>query len=472
MFTTVLVAAYNRERLWGRTMPLHTAACLLLCLSLSSVLPASPCASTPTSLLDVPWLSCRTSEIIAGCQINATDGTRLFTPDAQHSYGAQWTRDFFYAVQYAHELFPVSVPVAAGTAAAEMGRGDLVKAAVRATFRGQRADGCMPDRVRADGRAVMAPGAMLPNNARNPNHDHAWDNGPFGALLLAATARAWPDEVPTTATATTVPFFCELEPAARKALDFLNRSATSGLVFNDVDFPNATYGFTDTVAKTGELLFTSLLFVDASQQLAALATQYRCGDKARYAREAAAVGASVDRLVDPHGPLWLAASHDNAFPDVWGSAYLVSLNLSTPARRAAAMLELVENKERYFQNGQARSLPFPQYWQRCCWTPDCAPNNTRPVGCPAEGTYQNGAYWATPMPYLVVALSATGHADFARELVGACVADFKRYGVFEDVNHRQLKPSSIDTSFGVLNYTASATNVLWAAKMLSALDVA
>ncbi len=35
--------------------------------------------------------------------------------------------------------------------------------------------------------------------------------------------------------------------------------------------------------------------------------------------------------------MWLAADHDNAFPDVWGSLYLVALNLSTPQRRAGAM---------------------------------------------------------------------------------------------------------------------------------------
>lgn len=33
-----------------------------------------------------------------------------------------------------------------------------VKASVRYTFAGMRADGCMPDRVQIDGMSVMAPG--------------------------------------------------------------------------------------------------------------------------------------------------------------------------------------------------------------------------------------------------------------------------------------------------------------------------
>ena len=104
-----------------------------------------------------------------------------------------------------------------------------VKASVRYTFAGQREDGCMPDRVQIDGMSVMAPGGMEPGNARNPSHDHAWDNGPFAALLLASTVTAWPDKQ----------LFCELEPKARKALDFVNRSANA-LVYNDPVHPNCT----------------------------------------------------------------------------------------------------------------------------------------------------------------------------------------------------------------------------------------
>jgi hypothetical protein len=390
--------------------------------------------------LDIAWLSCRSKQIIDGCKetilpssplnkgINATSA---YTPDAVGGYGAQWTRDFQYTVAGAAELMD----------------GESVKRSVRYTFAGQRSDGCMPDRVQIDGQSVMAPGGMRPNNTRNPNHDHAWDNGPFAALLLASSATAWPDKK----------FFCDLEPAARRALDFLNRSST-GLVFNDIEHPNATYGFTDTVAKTGHLLFTSLLFVDASRQLAALATSFGCGDAARYAKEAAEVGANIDSIMaDPEGVLWLAATHDNASPDVWGSAYLVALNLSTPAKRHAAMAEMVAHKETYFRNGQVRSMPYPALWTRCCWTPNCK------GGCAADGTYQNGAYWATPLYYVTRAMIATGHAGFAKQLLRECIDDFQQNGIYEDVDNGFPAHSK-----GVLNYTASATNVLLAAKLLKA----
>ena len=61
---------------------------------------------------------------------------------------------------------------------------------------------------------------------------------------------------------------------------------------------------------------------------------------------------------------------------------------------------------------------------------------------------------------------ATGHETFARRLVAECITDFKQHGIYEDVNYGF--PAN---SHGVLNYTASATSVLWAAKRLAALAV-
>ena len=93
------------------------------------------------------------------------------------------------------------------------------------------------------------------------------------------------------------------------------------------------------------------------------------------------------------------------------------------------------------------------------------------AGCPnltlwgtqANGTYQNGAYWATPLSYMASALLQNGHGAFLESLLGAAVADFKAHGIYEDVDYGL--PA---TAHGVLNYTASATNALLAAKLLAA----
>ena len=56
---------------------------------------------------------------------------------------------------------------------------------------------------------------------------------------------------------------------------------------------------------------------------------------------------------------------------------------------------------------------------------------------------------------------ATGHSTFLTEILTEAVSDFKSHGIYEDIDYG--RPA---TSHGVLNYTASATNALWAAKLL------
>ena len=96
------------------------------------------------------------------------------------------------------------------------------------------------------------------------------------------------------------------------------------------------------------------------------------------------------------------------------------------------------------QEGQARHLPAPLAWKRC-WG----------GGCPALGTYQNGAFWATPLSWLLPALSGGGFAAEAREVAEAAVASFRARGVMEAINR--------NVSYaGVRDYVASACNLLGA----------
>ena len=81
------------------------------------------------------WLHQTTSDLLLRCQITSkiTNGP-LYTPDASASYGAQWTRDFAYMVDYAGDVL-----VANATFASKL------QSAVLATLAGMRLHGCMPD---------------------------------------------------------------------------------------------------------------------------------------------------------------------------------------------------------------------------------------------------------------------------------------------------------------------------------------
>jgi len=185
--------------------------------------------------------------------------------------------------------------------------------------------------------------------------------------------------------------------------------------------------------------------------------------RAPYRRHADPLCRGADRPFDaasPHGRHWretlypasglfLASDTLETLPDVFGSAYLVALNLSTPARRAAVGGFLAAQwrasggspATTVFQEGQVRHLPQPLLWKKC-WE-----------GCPSAGTYQNGAFWATPLNWVLPALELTGHGAEAQGVAEATLASFRAGGVMECINR--------DKDYaGVRDYVASAANVL------------
>lgn len=381
--------------------------------SLSTVLTAF----TPIPAPDYAWLVNTTASFLRKCELTGVGNVTLFTPDASSSYGAQWTRDFTMALSSVPSLFR-ALPI-------------NVSASVAYTLSRVEPSGRVPDRVQANGAAVFSPGSGgWPITL-------AWDNNAYAGLLLAAYAGAWSD----------APFFCEWEPTAARALSLV--PLVGGLAFNDPAAPNCSFGFEDSVVVPGRQLTVSLLLHDAATRLAALAAATGCGDAGRYATLAAAVAASVDDLFDPASGLFLASDTLETLPDVFGSAYLVALNLSTPARRAAVGGFLAAQwrasggspATTVFQEGQVRHLPQPLLWKKC-WE-----------GCPSAGTYQNGAFWATPLNWVLPALELTGHGAEAQGVAEATLASFRAGGVMECINR--------DKDYaGVRDYVASAANVL------------
>jgi hypothetical protein len=374
-------------------------------------------AAAQASSLSYGWLLNKTVALLNECQEVGVNGTHIFTPDGVNAYGAQWTRDFAYMISGAPDALALT--------------GTSVRDAVAYTFARVTPEGMVPDRVQANGAAVFGPGVGWPIAL-------AWDNHPFLGLMLSSYASGFADD----------DTFCSLEPTARAALQFV--PLLDGLAFNDPAAPNCSYGFIDTVVLHNRTLFVSLLMFDAASQLAALAARTGCGDIAYYRSLASTIAANVDSLYDEASGLFLACDGSvNSLPDVWGSLYLTYLGLSNESRRQAVAAYVAEQfltgtpGASIFQEGQLRHLPFGTFWQQCF-----------PSGaCPTQGTYQNGAFWATPLSWTVPALAENGQAEAAAGIVNATVLSFQTSGVMEAIN-RNISYT------GVADYLASATNVL------------
>ncbi len=365
-------------------------------------------ASAPASGLsasDVQWLKKETLRQLQGCRVQGAGGVWIYTPDGMGKYGALWTRDFYYMVEYAGDLLDPSA----------------VKACIQYLLRGQREDGCIPDRVNAKGRPLYSPGG--PNNQLA---DHALDNGAFMALIVCSYVERSGDEE----------LFREVEAALRRGLDHTRR-ARNGLVYNDSENPQCVYGFTDIVKKSGNLLFSSLVYEDACRRMGTLAEKTKCGAPVVYATRAMLIRKNLTTLWNDEVGMFWAADERCRQIDIWGSALAVFLGLANETQSRRIVDYLSANKNRIILRGQIRHLAGnDKQWELLFES--CKP-----------GTYQNGAYWATPLAWFVPAIQKHNPV-LASEIVRAAVKDFKENGIHECINDAYAK---------LPNFVVSATNV-------------
>ena len=353
----------------------------------------------------VQWMREATIQQLSGCRVEGKNGIWIHTPDGVGNYKALWTRDFYYMVEYAADLMDPKE----------------IKESIHYILNGQREDGCIPDRVNVDGKVIYSPGAD-----HSPLADHALDNGPFMAMLVSSYVKKFGDET----------LFRAVEGRLRRGLDFISREE-SGLVYNDPKKPQCVYGFTDTVKKTGNLLFESLIYYKACREMEELCRLYNYGNPDIYKSRSENIQKNIHKLMDEESGMFWAADIDCKQIDIWGSAYAVKIGITTIDQSKRISEYLISNTNKIFMRGQIRHLPES----------DSVWNNLF-ISVPV-GTYQNGAYWATPLAW-VVPVIAMQDLPLAKKILGDVIKDFQENGINECINTDYIK---------IPNYVASATNV-------------
>ncbi len=364
------------------------------------------------SAKNLTWLEDAARSELKGCRRIANDGTVCFTPDGVGNYGALWTRDFAYMVP----LFDLFDP-------------KEVRQSIHYLVEGQRGDGIVPDRRQTDGLSVYEAGGVGHPVALPP-----LDNSAFLVLLAHEYVTQAND----------IAFFKETAFALHWAMQAIPRSA-KGLVWNHPTMPHSPYGFTDTVGKTGDLLFCSLLDWKASKALVSLFKQIGNAHRSiLYQRRMKEIEAGVQTLLDPSTGLYFAASKDCRQIDVWGNAFMAAIGFPLDdERRERIERFFVDRYDDVIERGQIRHLPKGEHWNRMLI----------PI---KPGVYQNGGYWGTPTGWVLKTL-AENHPATAQRILDEIIEDYQNRGIHEWVNgsHVQLP-----------HYVASITNLLAVIRLL------
>jgi hypothetical protein len=363
---------------------------LVLLLSIAALMSAArfndAAAHSATLSESITWLESESHRLIRASKRTMKDGAAAFPPQVGIGYEAFWLRDYAYTLAgsiYSHS------------------EKELIDAC-KVFIRSLRADGAGVDCVAFDGRPIYKPGF-----------------GTMGAHPVAdgsqfTVAVAWHTYQKTK----DLEFLGEIIDALVKTMNAVPRNLETGLVhIKDSEWDRCPYGFTDTVRMQGDVLFCSLLYVEASRRLSDLLNAVdRKDDAARWKREADTVARSIrDVFWDSQTGLFRAATTRCREHHVWGSAFAVYLGVANESQSRAIAEYFRDNYSRIVQNGQLRHLPANVYWEDCR---------------AARDTYQNGAYWATPTGWFVYTLDLVD-PKLADQTVIDLVTDFRKHGACE-----------------------------------------
>jgi hypothetical protein len=284
-------------------------------------------------------------------------------------YGALWTRDHSYNLWHQPALMSSAL-----TRAWISNR-----LATRSTTSDADVDGGMlpanwiVDRINVDGVRFW----------KNPNTSKL----PFMDGISFVILALWADWQQTGDAS----FFEANKAVIDTCLGVLPRSS-NGCVYSDPSNSSVDYGFTDSIRKTGDVLYGTALLAWNYKMLAEISGETSESGAYTILRRQAEAGLRTLRKSSG----WYSGSSVNNVgkDDVWGTALIVAEGLCSPAeqRESAATILSAYESGSITSRGWVRHLPVGQYWAT--------------AGTPlTPDTYQNGGYWAIPLYDCVRAVS-------------------------------------------------------------------
>ena len=351
----------------------------------------------------ISWLNLAAERCLRTSARTMNDGTTVFPPQAGFGYESFWLRDYAYMLEGCPQAFTNQETL------------DIYQLFLNS----QRVDGACVDCIRFDGTPVYS------------NPGYGTDINPIadGSQFMVDTA--WQTYQKVQDTSILSASMSQLEAA----MAAMPRNPANGLVFIDPSIPDnrCPYGFTDLVKKQGDLLFCSLLYVQAARQMS-----YMYGElgqpvqQQQWSTEATNVAQSIrDTFWDAETGMFNAATVQCNQIDIWGSAFAVYLGVTDTQQTLAVANYLEANYDGLVQHGQIRHTAPGEYWEYTDQPTDA---------------HQNGAYWATP----------TGWFVYALDKVNPALADQTFIDMVNDFEARGMNEWVIGDRTQLPNYCASA----------------
>lgn len=351
----------------------------------------------------VSWLQFEAHRIIRASKRTMNDGMAAFPPQVGLGYEAFWLRDYAYTLEGSVKSYSNK---------------ELIDAC-NLFVSGISENGAGVDCIKFDGTNIYKPG--FGTMGQHP----VADGSQFTVNVAWHTYQKTKDKK----------FLATIADDLIKTMNAVPRNPETHLVhiIPGEEQERCPYGFTDTVGKQGDLLFCSLLYVQAARRLSDLLRILGRREEAdHWENESIVVTNRIQQVFwDNEIGLLRAATVRCKEPDIWGSAFAVYLGVINESQSKSIATYFQQNYNEIVHKGQVRHLPGGVYWEKAR----------------QRDEYQNGAFWATPTGWFVYALDIVD-PKLADQTVIDMVEDFSRNGANEWI---------FETTDRLPNYLASAS---------------
>lgn len=236
----------------------------------------------------------------------------------------------------------------------------------------------------------------------------------------------------------------ELIPKLLKGVEALPRDERSGLISVNPDYNDfgSTCPFAPNARKRGTILTSSLMLVQAFQQLADIFQHVgHDGDADMWRAQAQMVAKRVRMFFWDKDPgLFRAATHGCKEHDLWGSVLSVYMNVATSGQLVAISRYCTEHYAEVVKDGHVRAMPLDEFWGDC--------------DIPS-GEFENGGFWSGATGWLAYTVGIL-NPDLAAQVIIDLAAVFIQKGVFKALNaegvgrFRDFLPSAAAPVPGIL----------------------
>jgi hypothetical protein len=338
----------------------------------------------------VKWLEGEADRIVRASAVPMEDGTMAFPPQVGIGYAAFWLRDYEYALEGSSRSLS----------------NKELSDACRLFVRSLRADGAAVDCVKFDGTPIYKPG--YGSMGREP----VLDGPPFTVGVAWQTYQRTKDRA----------LVGEIMEPLIKTMNYLPRNPSNELAHIQFPGERCPYGFTDTIQKSGDELFCSLLMVQASRQLGdLLEASGRAAEVPTWRQRADRIADSGRRVFWDEGVgLFRSTTGACNVPDIWGSAFAVWLGVATQEQTRRIAHYFKDHFGELVLHGQVRHTPGFMDWNGKKTATD-------------SGEYQSGGFWATPSGWFADTLDRADSA-LADKTVIEMARHFQEHGACEWIN--------------------------------------